>query len=258
MELGLQGKIALVTGAGSQIGMGKAIALALAREGCNIIVTDIDLNGAQQTGNEIRAFGRKTLVLKANVMVITEVNEMVKAGQKEFGKIDILINTAGGTTFSGFLAEAKLEDIEKEINLNLLGTIYCTKAVLPGMIAQKSGKIVNISSNVAYNGMPSGSGYSAAKAGVIGFTRAIAREVGPSGINVNAIAPGLTLTNFYSNERAPKLPPQVLQNKENPMAPTRKITTVQDIANTALFLVSEVSGNITGHTICIDGGQTMP
>jgi NAD(P)-dependent dehydrogenase (short-subunit alcohol dehydrogenase family) len=258
MDLKLQGKVALVTGVGSQIGMGKAIALALAREGCDIVATDIDLNGAQQTGSEIRALGRKALVVKANVVANTEVNEMVKAGLKEFGKIDILINTAGGTTFSGFLAEAKLEDIDKEINLNLMGTIYCTKSVLPGMIAQKSGKIVNLASNVAYSGMPSGSGYSAAKAGVMGFTRAVAREVGPSGINVNAIAPGLTLTNFYSNERAPKLPPQVVQNKENPMAPTRRITTVQDIANAVLFLVSDMSRNITGHTICIDGGQTMP
>jgi len=258
MDFGLKGKVALVSGVGSQIGMGKAIALALAKEGCDIIATDIDLNGAQQTGNEIRASGRKAFVVKANVLVNTEVNEMVKAGLKEFGKIDILINTAGGTTFSGFLVDAKQEDIDKEINLNLMGTMYCTKAVLPAMIAQKSGKIINISSNVAYSGMPGGSGYSAAKAGIIGFTRAIAREAGPSGINVNAIAPGLTLTNFYSNERAPKLPPQVLQNKENPMAPTRRITTTQDIANAVLFLVSDLSRNITGHTICIDGGQTMP
>jgi 3-oxoacyl-[acyl-carrier protein] reductase len=258
MDLGLQGKVALVTGVGSQIGMGKAIALTLAREGCDIVATDIDLNGAQQTGSEIRALGRKAFVVKANVLMNTEVNEMVKAGLKEFGKIDILINTAGGTTFSGYLAEAKQEDLDREINLNLMGTMYCTKAVLPAMLAQKSGKIVNLSSNVAYGGMPGGSGYSAAKAGVMGFTRAIAREAGPSGINVNAIAPGLTLTNFYSNERAPKLPPQVTQNKENPMAPTRRITTVQDIANTVLFLVSDMSRNITGHTICIDGGQTMP
>lgn len=258
MDLGIQGKVALVTGVGSQIGMGKAIALALAREGCDIIATDIDLNGAQQTGAEIKALGRKAFVIKADVLNNNEVNDMVQAGIKEFGKIDILINTAGGTTFSGYLAEAKQEDIDKEINLNLMGTIYCTKAVLPSLIAQKSGKIVNFSSNVAYSGMPSGSGYSAAKAGIMGFTRAIAKEVGPSGINVNAIAPGLVLTNFYSNERAPKLPPQVLQNKENPMAPTRRITTTQDIANAVLFLVSDVSRNITGHTICIDGGQTMP
>lgn len=258
MELGLQGKVALVTGAGSQIGMGKAIALFLAKEGCDIIVTDIDHDGAEKTGKEIRALGKKAIVVKANVLKNTEVVAMVKAGIKELGKIDILVNAAGGTTFSGPLAEANLADIEQEINLNLLGTIYCTKAVLPSMIAQKSGKIVNISSNTARTGMPGGSGYSAAKAGVVGFTRAMAAEGAGAGINVNAIAPGLTLTNFYSKERAPQLPPQVRETGQMPGPPGRKVTTVEDIANLVLFLVSDVSSNITAQTISIDSGQTSP
>jgi 3-oxoacyl-[acyl-carrier protein] reductase len=258
MDLALQGKVALVTGVGSQIGMGKTIALSLAKEGCDIIASDIDLNGAQQTGDEIKALGRKVLVVKADVLKNAEVEAMVKAGLKEFGKIDILINAAGGTTFSGHLAEANLADIEQEINLNLMGTIYCTKAVMPGMIAQKSGKIVNISSNTARTGMPGGSGYSAAKAGVVGFTRAMAAEGAPSGINVNAIAPGLTLTNFYSKERAPQLPPAVRETGQMPGPQGRKVTTVQDVANLVLFLVSDVSSNITAQTISLDAGQTSP
>jgi 3-oxoacyl-[acyl-carrier protein] reductase len=258
MDLGLKGKVAFVTGVGSQIGMGKAIALALAGEGCDIIATDIDLDGAQKTADEVKALGRKALVIKADVTKKAEVDEMVKAGLKEFGKIDILVNNAGGTTFSGPLAEAKQEDIDQEINLNLMGVIYCTKAVLPAMIARKSGRVVNISSNAGRSAVPGGSGYTAAKTGIIGLTRAVAMEVGPAGINVNAIAPGLAMTNFYGGEGAPKLPPQMRQSSENPMAPTRKITTTRDIANAVLFLVSDMSGNITGQTISVDGGQTMP
>ena len=259
MELGLQGKVALVTGAGSQIGMGKAIALALAKEGCDIIVTDIDLDGAEKTGEEVRALGKKVFVKKADVLKNAEVTELVEAGIKELGKIDILVNAAGGTTFSGFLAEADLADIEQEINLNLMGTVYCTKAVLPGMTAQKFGKIVNISSNTARTGMPGGSGYSAAKSGVVGFTRAIAGEGIGAGINVNAIAPGLTLTNFYSKERAPQFPPSVRETGEMPgPGGGRKVTTVEDVANLVLFLVSDVSSNITAQTISLDGGQTSP
>jgi 3-oxoacyl-[acyl-carrier protein] reductase len=258
MDLGLQGKVALVTGVASQVGLGKAIALALANERCDIIGVDIDLDGAQKTGEEIKALGRRSLSLKADLTNNDEVNKMVESALKEFDRIDILVNNAGGTTFSGPLAEAKQEDINKEINLNLMGVIYLTKAVLPGMIARNSGKILNMSALAGRSSAPGGSGYTAAKAGIIGFTRAIATEAGPSGINVNALAPGLVLTNFYGGEGAPMLPPQMRQSSENPMAPTRRNTTAEDIANAALFLVSDVSRNITGQTISVDGGQMMP
>jgi 3-oxoacyl-[acyl-carrier protein] reductase len=258
MDLGLKGKVALVTGVASQVGIGKAIALALAEEGCDIIGADIDLKGAQKTGDEIKALGRRALIIKVDITKNTEVRDMVQSAMKEFGRIDILVNNAGGTTFSGPLAEAKQEDIDKEINLNLNGVIYCTKAVLPVMIAQKSGKILNMSALAGRSAAPGGSGYTAAKAGIIGFTRAIAMEAGPSGINVNALAPGLILTNFYGGEGAPKLPPQMRSSSENPMAPTRRNTTTEDIANAVLFLVSDKSKNITGQTISVDGGQMMP
>lgn len=258
MDLGLKGKVALVTGVASQVGIGKAIALALANEGCDIIGADIDLNGAKKTGDAIKALGHRALIVKVDITKNTEVRDMVQSAMKEFGRIDILVNNAGGTTFSGPLAEAKQEDIDKEINLNLNGAIYCTKAVLPVMIAQKSGKILNMSALAGRSAAPGGSGYTAAKAGIIGFTRAIAIEAGPSGVNVNALAPGLILTNFYGGEGAPKLPPQMRNSSENLMAPTRRNTTTEDIANAVLFLVSDKSKNITGQTISVDGGQMMP
>jgi NAD(P)-dependent dehydrogenase (short-subunit alcohol dehydrogenase family) len=254
MELGLKGKVALITGTASQIGMGKVIALTLAREGCDIISCDIDIAGAEKTAAEVRALNRKAIVLKVDVINRDQVNEMVQSALKIFGKIDILAGVAGGAAFSGPLASAKLEAIDKEVNLNLMGAIHCTKAVLPGMIEKKYGKIILISSNAGIIGVPGGSGYSAAKAGVIGFTRSIAREAGPSGININNIAPGLVMTNFYGGEGAPMLPPELRKSADNPLG---KITTTQDIANMVAFLASDVSGSITGQCIVIDGGQTM-
>jgi NAD(P)-dependent dehydrogenase (short-subunit alcohol dehydrogenase family) len=255
MDYGMKGKVALITGTASQIGMGKVIALTLAKEGCDIVATDIDLAGAEKTGAEVKALGRKCLVLKVDVTKRVEVANMVKTALKEFGKIDILVNNAGGTSFSGPLAVAKDEDLEKEINLNLYGVMNCTKAVLPGMIENKSGKIVNISSTAGRYGVPGGSGYSAAKDAVIGLTKAVAKEVGPSNINVNAIAPGQVLTNFYGGEGFPMMPPPMRERAK--LVAMRRLTTTQDIANLVAFLASDVSCNIQGQTTVIDGGNFM-
>lgn len=257
MDLGLKDKVALVTGVGSQVGMGKAIALTLAKEGCHIIASDVDNEGAEKTAKEIRALGRRALVVKTDITKSDDVNGMVDAGLKEFGKIDILVNNAGGTRFAGFLIDAKLEDIEHEIRLNLLGTLYCSKAVLPHMIKNRSGKIVNIASTAAKMGVPGGSGYCSAKTGLLGLTRTLAIEAGRMGINVNAVAPGFVLTNFYGGEGAPMLavlPPE-MQNPENRTALGKKIVP-QDIANAVLFLVTELSDKITGQLIIVDSGET--
>ena len=258
MDLGLKGKVALITGVGSQVGMGKAIALTLAGEGCDIIASDIDIEGAKKTASEIRALGRKVIAVKADVTSVDEVNKMVKAGLDEFGKIDILVNNAGGTHFTGPLAAANLADIEKEIKLNLMSVFYCAKAVLPHMMERKSGKIVNISSVAARQGVPGGSGYCSAKTGIIGLTRSLAIEAGPMGINVNAIAPGLVVTNFYGGEGAPMLaalPPE-LKDPEK-LTPLGKEITTQDVANSVLFLVTDLSDKITGQVISVDSGLTM-
>ena len=251
MELNLKGKVALVTGAGSQIGMGKAIAITLAKEGCDVIVTDIDQEGLEKTASEVKSIGSQVIAIKANVTKKVDVEEMVDTVLKQFGKIDILINAAGaGTPDKPFLEKTEAE-WDADINLNLRGVLYCTKAILPQMLARKSGKIVNISSCASKLSSPTASTYAAAKTGVIGFTRALAGEVARDGVNVNAVSPGLTLTNFLKN-----IDPDKLKFFLS-MIPTGKANTAQDIANMVVFLASDVSANIVGQNFSVDGGMTM-
>ena len=160
MDYGLQGKTALITGTASQVGMGKTICLTLAKEGCNIISTDVDLEGAQQTAEAVIAMGGKGIALKVDVTKGSEVVKMVQIALKEFSKIDILVNNAGLNAGQGIpFLESKQEMWEKDIAVNLYGTMNCAKAVIPGMVIQKYGKIINISSIAAQQG---GGSYSAA------------------------------------------------------------------------------------------------
>jgi NAD(P)-dependent dehydrogenase (short-subunit alcohol dehydrogenase family) len=155
MDYGLSGKIALVTGTASQVGMGNAICLTLAKEGCDIVSADIDLEGAKQTAAAIKALGHKAIALKVNVAKSSEVDEMVKVALKEFGKIDILVSTAGVLAGIGVsFLESKQEIWEKDIAVNLYGTMNCAKAVIPGMVKRKYGKIINFSSITAKMGRP--------------------------------------------------------------------------------------------------------
>lgn len=252
MDLGLKDKVALVTGAGSQIGFGKATALTLAREGCDIIVTDIDLEGAKKTAAEIKVLGRKAVAFKADVSNGTEVKEMVNSALTQFGKIDILVNIAGATTPPKFFIDKTENEWDRDINLNLKGVLYCTKAVLPQMLSRKSGKIVNIASVNIKKGFPTTSIYAAAKSGVVGFTQVLANETATSGINVNCIAPGLGLTNFVAGGGPPGGFDSIIQG-----IPNKRSTTPQDIANTVAFLVSDVSSDIVGQTISVDGGTSI-
>jgi NAD(P)-dependent dehydrogenase (short-subunit alcohol dehydrogenase family) len=254
VEFGLKDKVALITGTGSQVGMGKAVALTLAKEGCHIISSDIDLAGAEKTAEEVRALKRQAVAFRVDISDRDQINKMVKEALKIFGKIDIFVGVAGASAFSGPLADAKQEALDKDVNLNLMGTINCTKAVLPSMMEHKYGKIVLLSSLAGLLGAPGATAYSAAKAGIMGFTRALAREAGLSGINVNNIAPGVVMTNFYGGEGAPLLPPQLRNTADNC---TGKAVTTQDIANMVAFLVSDVSLNITGQCLVIDGGIVM-
>ena len=253
MDYGLKGKIAMVTGTASQVGMGNAICLTLAKEGCDIISADIDLEGAKQTAAAIKGLGRKAIALKVDVTKSSEVDEMVKAALKEFGKIDILVNTAGLNAGMGVPFMASKQEIwEKDLAINLYGTMNCAKAVVPGMVERKYGKIVNFSSIAAKSGYLSS--YSAAKAAVLAFTRGFATEFGPSGINVNAIAPAVVKTRFFTGigEVANKM-----FEGEAARAPLRRVQTVEDIANAVAFLASDVSKNITGQCIQINSGLLM-
>ena len=253
MDFGLKGKVALVTGTASQVGMGKAICLTLAKEGCDIISADIDLEGAKKTADAVKAQGGKAIALKVNIAKPAEVEEMVKAAVKEFKKIDILVNTAGliaalGTPF----LDSKQESWEKDMAVNLYGAMNCAKAVLPGMVARQYGKIINFSSVAAKVGALSS--YSAAKAGVVSITRGLATEFGPSGININAIAPGIVSTNLFAAIGAGAEESYKVLAAHTPM---RRVQTVEDMANAVAFLASDISKNITGQTIQIDGGQVL-
>jgi NAD(P)-dependent dehydrogenase (short-subunit alcohol dehydrogenase family) len=252
MDFGLQGKVALVTGAGSQKGFGKAIALTLAREGCDVIVSDIDLKGAQQTADEIKASGRKTVAVKADISSITEVNAMVKTALAEFGKIDILVNNAGAIHALKPFIETTESEMNDDINVNLKGAMNCAKAVVNQMISRKSGKIINISSIGAKKGKARTAAYGAAKAGVIGLTQCLAVELAPLGINVNGIAPGMGLTNFGGGSPSP-----AMLEKARTDIPTKRTTTPQDIANMVAFLASDVSSDIVGQIISVDGGESI-
>jgi NAD(P)-dependent dehydrogenase (short-subunit alcohol dehydrogenase family) len=251
MELGFKGKVALVTGAGSQVGFGKAICLTLAREGCDIIVNDLILGDAQKTAAAVKALGRKTTAIKADVTKKAEVEAMVKQALAEFGKIDILISNAGAMQPSGSFLEQKESDWDKDFNLNVKGAMFCCQAVLPGMTERQYGKIVIISSSVAKMAFPWVSSYSMAKSALYIFTRGLAQIVIKQGINVNSVAPGWALTNFD------KRPPEEIIANFAPGTPIGRAATTQDIANAVAFMASDVSADIVGQILCVDGGATM-
>jgi NAD(P)-dependent dehydrogenase (short-subunit alcohol dehydrogenase family) len=249
MDLGFKGNVALVTGAGSQIGFGKAIALVLARDGCDIIASDIDVEGVKQTAAEVEALGRKAMAVKADVTSRAEVNDMVKVALTKFGKIDILVNNAGATGKPMPFAETPEEWWDEDININLRGVLNCTKAVINHMLKRKYGKIINISSMAGVRGAPDAAVYSAAKGGVIAFTKALAAEVASSGINVNSIAPGTADTGFPIRSM---VPPGFLGGRIARI-PLGRLTTPQDIANTVAFFASDISSDIVGQTVNVSG-----
>jgi NAD(P)-dependent dehydrogenase (short-subunit alcohol dehydrogenase family) len=250
MELGLKGKVALVTGAGSQIGFGKAIALQLAKEGCDVIINDIDLDGAKQTVAEVEKLGRKSMAIKADVTSGAEWDTMVKTALEKFGRIDILVNNAGGCTPPKPFLQMTDKDWDFDININLRSTRNGTMTVLPHMIKQKSGKIVNITSGAGIHGGMFTSGYAAAKAGIIAFTMGVCKEAGPEGININCVSPGPANTGFAKNA-----PPGMLENFPKTL-PLKRLTTPQDIANAVTFLVSDAASDITGQVLIVAGGVT--
>ena len=230
MDLKLKGKVAIVTGAGSQIGYGRAIALALAEEGCDLILGDIDLGGAIKTADEIMASGGKALAVKVDVTDRTQVDEMVKKGIEEFGRIDILVNNAGASSRMMPFVESGRKDWEYDIGVNLLGQMNVAHAVLPHMISRRSGRIINTSGG---KGIPMLSMYGAAKAGVETFTRALAKELQGTGIIVTVYSPGLAATGLTAQD--PRM------DSIAPTLPLGRLCTPKDIAPVVAFLASELS-----------------
>ncbi len=259
MDLGLEGKVALVTGAGSPIGFGRAIAVTLAREGCDVIANDIDASGLQEAAEEVKALGRRALAIQTDVTNSAEVKRMVGQALAGFGKIDILVNNAGGAVAIGPFVSQNEEDWDRDINLNLKSLMLLIKLVLPGMLERQYGKIINISSGTARMGAPTFEAYAACKAGIGGLTRSLALELATSGINVNCVAPGAANTGFPGG--VVKRPDPGDKNQHNELVesrvPQRRATSPQDIANMVAFLASDVASNITGQMYGVDGGLTM-
>ena len=240
MDLLLKNKVALVTGAGSQIGYGKAICLTLAEEGCDIVCADINLEGARQTAAEIKALGRRALAVKADVTNKAQVDAMVNKAIKKFRRIDILVNNAGASSQLRPFIEMTEEDWNFDIQTNLVGQMRVTRAVLTHMIARKYGRIINTSGG---QGLPDISIYGAAKGGVVQFTKALAREVAQYGIIVNAVGPGLGRTGLVW--RAPKA---MLEGGKRESL-LHRLCEPRDVAPVVAFLASDKCSYMLGQLI---------
>ena len=245
----LEGKTAIVTGASG--GIGKAVAIALAKEGAAVAV---HFHGNEEKAllvkKEIEEAGGKAEIFRANVADFEECNALVKAVAKTFGSIDILVNNAG-ITKDMLLMRMKKEDFEQVIDTNLVGTFNVTKNVVPYMMKARSGRIINISSVVGISGNAGQTNYSASKAGIIGFTKSLAKEIASRNILVNAVAPGFIETNM-TDVLKDDVKQEIVKN-----IPLKRMGTTQDVANVVKFLASDDSSYITGQVINVDGGMLM-
>jgi 3-oxoacyl-[acyl-carrier protein] reductase len=242
----LEGKIALITGA--RRGIGRAIALKYAENGADCVL--IARTAPEELAEEIRALGRKALALAVDVSDANAVEEAVKTATKEFGGIDILVNNAG-ITEDGLLIRMKVEAWQRVLDVNLSGAFYCTKAVTRPMLKREGGRIINISSVIGQMGNAGQANYAASKAGLIGFTKSVAKELGSRGITVNAIAPGFITTDMTS-ELSDEAKTALLEQ-----IPLGELGESEDIAAMALFLASKSGRYITGQTFNVDGGLVM-
>ena len=245
----LTGKTALITGAAR--GIGKAIALKFASEGANIAFTDlvIDENG-QATEAEIAALGVKAKGYASNAADFAQTEEVVQAVKAEFGSIDILVNNAG-ITKDGLMLRMSEGQWDAVINVNLKSAFNFVHACVPIMMRQKGGSIINMSSVVGVHGNAGQANYAASKAGLIALAKSIGQEMGPKGIRANAIAPG-----FIDTAMTQALPENIRQEWIKKI-PLRRGGTVDDIANTALYLASDLSSYVSGQVIQVDGGMNM-
>ena len=243
----LDNKVALITGAGR--GIGKAIAMRFAQEGCNIAFTDIALNDVvMETEKELQAFGVKVKAYASNAANFEETHHVVDEIVKDFGRIDILVNNAGITKDTA-LKRMTEEQWDAVINVNLKSVFNFTKAVQPVMWKQAGGSVINMSSVVGVSGNANQCNYSASKAGIIGFTKSAAKEMGVRNIRHNAIAPGFIITAMTN-----ALPEDVRKQWES-LIPLRRGGTPEDVANVALFLASDLSSYVTGQVIHCCGGM---
>ena len=245
----MQGRVAVITGAAR--GIGRAIAEKLAILGADIVVADMLEDLAKQTADEISQLThRRTLALKVNVTEGKSANEMIDQTVKEFGRVDILVNNAG-ITRDTLILRMEETDWDAVIDVNLKGVFNCSKAAIRTMMKQRYGRIVNISSVSGQAGQAGQTNYSASKAGVIGFTKALAREVASRQITVNAVAPGFIPT-FLTNDLSEELKNTILS-----ATPAGRMGKPEEIAAAVAFLASEEAAYITGQVLAVDGGMAM-
>jgi 3-oxoacyl-[acyl-carrier protein] reductase len=241
-------KVAVVTGAAQ--GIGKTIAVYLAGKGASLVVCDINLEMASETAREIETAGGSCLALQSDVTSLTDAERIIKEGSERFGAVDILVNNAG-ITKDNVLLRMKEEQWDQVMAVNLKGTFNCTKAAIKLMLRQKRGTVVNIASINGLMGNPGQANYSASKAGVIGFTKAVAREYAERGITVNAVAPGFIATAM--TDAIPEKEREALIKQ----IPLQRLGTPLDVAHAVYFLASEQASYITGQVIGVNGGLYM-
>lgn len=245
----LKGKNAIITGASR--GIGREIALTLAENGANIVINYRNYNNEiEALVKDIEAKGVKIVTVKCDVSNFEEVENLISEAKEKLGSIDILVNNAG-ITKDGLLMRMKQEDFESVLDVNLKGVFNTTKLITPIMMKQRTGKIINISSVVGLVGNAGQCNYAASKAGVIGFSKSIARELALRGVNINVVAPGYIDTDM-TNGLSDKVKESILQT-----IPMKKMGSTKDVANLVLFLSSGLSDYITGQVINVDGGMVM-
>ncbi len=244
----LKGRKALVTGGGR--GIGRAICLRLAKGGADVALFELDAGSAEETTKKIEEMGVKSLSLKVDVSLQEEVKRGMEEINQSWEGVDILVNNAG-ITRDNLIMRMTSQDWETVLGVNLRGAFYCTKAVLRGMMKKRWGRIVNVSSVVGKMGNPGQANYVSSKAGLIGLTKAVAKEVASRGITVNAVAPG-----FIETEMTKSLP-QKARDSFLSQIPLQRSGLPEDVANLVFFLCTEEAGYITGQAINVDGGMLM-
>lgn len=245
----LENRIAIVTGAGQ--GIGRAIALGMAREGAALVIADLDEANAGAVSREIERVGGKASALYTDISNERSVRGMIDATLSEHGRMDILINNAGIFPTSPVEAMQE-EEWDRVIGTNLVGTFLCSRAVVPHLLAQRSGRIISLTSGRAFQGAKHGAHYAASKAGIIGFSKSLALELAPYGITVNVICPGITDT---AQPRGHQTEEQIYAQGQR--IPLGRIGQPEDLAGPAVFLASDAAGFITGQTILANGGGIM-
>jgi len=247
----LEGQVALVTGAGrAGKGIGRSIALRLAAEGAKVAIADFVPEAADAVAKEVTDAGGEALAVYGSVADPQDVEKMVQGVIDRFGKIDILVNNAG-ITRDNLILRMTEDEWDAVLDTNLKGAFNCTKAVARHMLKARSGRIVNIASVMGITGNVGQANYSASKGGMIALTKTTAKELGSRGVNVNAVAPGFIQT--VMTEEMPEEARADIAEK----IPLRRLGTPEDVANTVLFLCSEMSSYITGQVIAVDGGMVM-